>query len=109
MIGYALLTLIVTGMVVASAMLHQFDAEIPSALPIGLVGLVLIIAVALPFLLAAYDKTVCPHCGKRIEEGFWLWHGIRINGPTRRYWKLFFGRPLRCPQCQAEVIAKESP
>lgn len=26
------------------------------------------LAEACPFIWAAYDKTICPHCGKRIEE-----------------------------------------
>jgi len=108
-VGYAILSLVILGMVVATAKYSGVDLPIPSALPIGLVGLVLVLAVAMPFVYVAYDKTACPYCGKRIEEGHWFWHGIRFNGPTRRYWKLFFGRPLRCPHCDAEVIAAARP
>ena len=102
--GYVLLALDVVGMAIAQRAFPQSVANVPTLLPISLVGIVLALAVAMPFVWAAYDKTACPHCGKRIDEGHFLWHGIRCNGPTRRYWKLFFGKPLRCPHCKAEVI-----
>ena len=107
-VGYSLLLLIIAGMVVASTLISRTAMPVPPELPIALVGVVLLIGVSYPFLMAAYDRTTCPHCGKRIEEGYYHWHGIRCNGPTRRYWKLFFGRPLRCPHCHKEVIGKIS-
>ena len=103
-VGYSLLLLIIVGMVVASTLISRTSMSMPPELPIALVGFVLLIGVAYPFLLAAYDKTTCPHCGKRIEEGHFYWHGIKCNGPTRRYWKLLFGKPLSCPHCNKEVI-----
>ena len=103
-IGYVVLLLVVVGMVVAGSALEGMVQSTPVAVPVGLVGLVLVFAVVMPFLLAAYDKTTCPHCGKRIEDGHWVWHGIRFNGPTSRYWKLFWGRPLKCPHCGKEVF-----
>ena len=103
-IGYVMLLLVVVGMVVAGPALEGMVQSIPVAVPVGLVGLVLVFSVVMPFLLAAYDKTTCPHCGKRIEDGHWVWHDIRFNGPTKRYWKLFWGRPLKCPHCGKEVF-----
>ena len=88
-VGYVMLLLVVVGMVVAGSALEGMVQSIPVAVPVGLVGLVLVFSVVMPFLLAAYDKTTCPHCGKRIEDGYWVWHGIRFKGPTSRYWKLF--------------------
>jgi len=108
-VGYAILLLIIGGMIIANMALSHVDMSIPVQLPIALVGVVLLLAVAMPFLWVAYDKTRCPHCGNRIEEGYWYWHGIRCNGPTRRYWKLFLGRTLRCPHCQKEVIPAARP
>ena len=102
-VGYSLLLFIIVGMVVASELIPRTDMPFPTALPIALVGIVLMLGVAGPFLWAAYDKTTCPHCGKRIEDGHFYWHGIKCNGPTRRYWKLFFGKPLQCPHCHEEV------
>ncbi len=106
-VGYSLLLFIVVGMVVASELIPRTSMPIPPELPIGLVGIVLMFGVAMPFLLAAYDKTSCPHCGRRIEEGHFHWHGIKCNGPTRRYWKLFFGKSLQCPNCNKEVIGNQ--
>ena len=103
-VGYVMLLLVVVGMVVAGSALEGMVQSIPVAVPVGLVGLVLVFSVVMPFLLAAYDKTACPHCGKRIEDGYWVWHGIRFNGPTSRYWKLFWGRPLKCPHCEKDVF-----
>ena len=102
-VGYSLLLFIIAGMIAASELIPQTAMPIPTALPIALVGLVLIFGAAMPFLLTAYDKTTCPHCGKRIEDGHFYWHGIKCNGPTRRYWKLFFGKPFQCPHCHKEV------
>ena len=107
-VGYALLLLILIGMFVATATFEQSAFPIPTVIPVGIVGFVLMLVLACPFIWAAYEKTVCPHCGKRIEDGYWLWHGIRCNGPTRRYWCLFFGKPLRCPHCQAEVVGSSN-
>ena len=102
-VGYLMTLLICVGMVVASERIPRTAMPCPIELPIALVGIVLLIGVAWPFLFAAYDKTTCPHCGKRIEDGHFYWHGIKCNGPTRRYWKLFFGKPVQCPHCHAEV------
>lgn len=106
-IGYGMLLLLVGGAIAAGHVFAEAKLSEPVALPIVLVCLVLHLAVVMPFILVAYDKTICPHCGKRIEEGNWVWHGIRFNGPTRRYWKLFWGRPLKCPHCGREVIASD--
>ena len=103
-VGYLMTLLICVGMVVACVLLPQNDSQMPTALPVLLVGVVLMLATAMSCIWAAYDKTTCPYCGKRIEDGHFYWHGIKCNGPTRRYWKLFFGRPLRCPHCNFEVI-----
>ena len=102
-VGYSLLLFIIVGMVVASELIPRTTMPIPTELPIALVGIVLMFAIAMPFIQAAYDKTTCPHCGKRIEDGHFYWHGIKCNGPTRRYWKLFFGKPFQCPHCHKEV------
>ena len=102
-VGYSLLLFIIVGMVVASELIPRTTMPIPTELPIALVGIVLMVAVAMSFILAAYDKTTCPHCGKRIEDGHFYWHGIKCNGPTQRYWKLFFGKPLSCPHCHKDV------
>lgn len=102
-VGYVLLLLIVVGMVIAPMVIESEGLSVPVALPVGIVGMVLAFSVAMPFLLGAYDKTKCPYCGKHIEEGYWISHGIRFNGPTRRYWKLFLGRPVQCPHCHAQV------
>ena len=104
LIGYLMILLICVGLVVACVVLPQGDNQMPAALPVLLVGFVLMLATAMPCIWAAYDKTTCPHCGRRIEDGHFYWHGIKCNGPTRRYWKLFFGRPMHCPHCHAEVI-----
>ena len=104
-VGYTLVLLILIGMPIAAVKFEQYTMPIPVVLPVGIVGVVLMLVVAFPFIWVAYEKTICPHCGKRIEEGYWLWHGIRCNGPTRRYWQLFFGHPLRCPHCHTEVIS----
>lgn len=104
-VGYTLVLLILIGMPVVAARFEQSALPFPAVVPVGIVGVVLMLVVACPFVWAAYDKTICPHCGKRIEEGYWVWHGVRFNGPTRRYWQLFFGRPLRCPHCHTEVIS----
>ena len=62
-IGYVMLLLVVVGMVVAGPALEGMVQSIPVAVPpVGLVGLVLVFSVVMPFLLAAYDKTTCPHC-----------------------------------------------
>ena len=103
LVGYLMTLLICVGLVVACVVLPQGDNQMPAALPVLLVGFVLMLATAMPFIWAAYDKTTCPHCGRRIEDGHFYWHGIKCNGPTRRYWKLFFGRPVHCPHCHAEV------
>ena len=63
-VGYSLLLFIIIGMVVASELIPRTDMPFPTALPIALVGIVLMLGVAGPFLWAAYDKTTCPHCGK---------------------------------------------
>ena len=102
-VGYVLLLLIVVGIVIAPMVIESEGLSVPVALPVGIVGMVLAFSVAMPFLLGAYDKTKCPYCGKHIEEGYWISHGIRFNGPTRRYWKLFFGRPVQCPHCHSQV------
>ena len=102
-VGYSLLLFIIVGMAVASELIPRTTMPIPTELPIALVGIVLMLAVAMPFILTAYDKTTCPHCGNRIEDGHFYWHGIKCNGPTRRYWKLFFGKPFQCPHCHKEV------
>ena len=102
-VGYLLTWFIIVGMVIAGKTIPQTTMSVPAELPIALVGLVLLLSVAFPFLWAAYDKTICPHCGKRIEDGYFYWHGIKCNGPTRRYWKLFFGKPLQCPHCHKDV------
>ena len=102
-VGYVLLMLIFVGMATALMVIKSEDLSVPVALPVGIVGLVLALAGVMPFLLAAYDKTKCPYCGKHIEEGYWISHGIRFNGPTRRYWKLFLGRPVQCPHCHSQV------
>ena len=104
LVGYLMTLLICVGLVVACVVLPQGDNQMPTALPVLLVGFVLLLATAMPCIWASYDKTTCPHCGKRIEDGHFYWHGIKCNGPTRRYWKLFFGRPMHCPHCHAEVI-----
>ena len=104
LIGYLMTLIICVGMVVACVAFPQGDSQMPTALPVLLVGFVLMLATAMPCIWVAYDKTTCPHCGRRIEDGHFYWHGIKCNGPTRRYWKLFFGRPLLCPHCHAEVI-----
>ena len=74
-IGYAVLLLVVVGMVVgvvvAGPALEGMAQSTPVAVPVGLVGLVLVFAVVMPFLLAAYDKTTCPHCGKEVFEPCW--------------------------------------
>ena len=103
-VGYLMALIICAGMVVACVAFPQSESLMPTALPVLLVGLVLMLAIAMPCIWAAYDKTTCPHCGRRIEDGHFYWHGIKCNGPTRRYWKLFFGSPLLCPHCNAEVI-----
>ena len=108
-VGYSLLLFIIAGMVVASELIPRTSMPIPPELPIGLVGVVLFIGASYPFLLAAYDKTTCPHCGKRIEDGHFYWHGIKCNGPTLRYWKLFFGNSFQCPHCHKEVRAYGRP
>ena len=103
-VGYVLLLLIFVGMVIAPMVIESEDMSVPDVMPaVGIVGMVLALAVAMPFLWGTYDKTKCPYCGKRIEEGYWISHGIRFNGPTRRYWKLFFGRSVQCPHCHAQV------
>ena len=83
-VGYTLVLLILIGMSVVTARFEQSTWPFPAVVLVGMVGDVLILAVACPFIWAAYEKTICPYCGKRIEEGYWLWHGIRCNGPTRR-------------------------
>ena len=103
-VGYLLYLIVTFAMVVSIAVLPRGESAMLTVLPVVLVGFVLMLAVAMPFVWAAYDKTICPHCGMRIEDGHFYWHGIKCNGPTRRYWKLFFGKPLRCPHCNAEVI-----
>lgn len=103
-VGYGMLLLLVGGAVVAGHVFAEAKLSEPVALPIALVSIVLYLAVVMPFMLVAYDKAICPHCGKRIEDGYWVWHGIRFNGPTSRYWKLFWGRPLKCPHCEKEVF-----
>ena len=103
-VGYLMFLLIIVCMAIASAVIPLNYTSIPICLPVLLVGFVLMLVIAMPFIWAAYDKTQCPHCGKRIENGHFYWHGIQCNGPTRRYWKLFFGRPLQCPYCRKEVI-----
>ena len=103
-VGYLMTLLICVGMVVAGVAFPQNDSQMPTTPAVLIVGFVLMLATAMPCIWAAYDKTTCPHCGKRIEEGQFYWHGIKFNGPTRRYWKLFFGSPLRCPHCHTEVI-----
>lgn len=102
-VGYLMTLLICVGMVVAGVAFPQNDSQMPTALPVLIVGFVLMLAIAMPCIWAAYDKTTCPHCGKRIEDGHFYWHGIKLNGPTRRYWKLFWGRLVHCPHCNAEV------
>ena len=69
-IGYVMLLLVVVGMVVAGPALEGMVQSIPVAVPVGLVGLVLVFSVVMPFLLAAYDKTTCPHCGGVGERRF---------------------------------------
>ncbi len=103
-VGYLMTLIACAGMVVACVVFPQNGSQMPTALAVVLVGFVLMLATAMPCIWAAYDKTTCPHCGKRIEEGHFYWHGIKCNGPTRRYWKLFIGRPVSCPHCHVEVI-----
>ena len=106
-VGHLMTLLICVGMVVAGIVFPQNDSQMPTTLPVLPVGFVLMLAIAMPCVWAAYDKTTCPYCGKRIEDGHFYWHGIKFNGPTRRYWKLFWGRPLKCPHCGREVIASD--
>lgn len=65
-VGYALVLLILIGMPVVATRFEQSTLPFPVVVPVALVGIVLMLAVACPFLWAAYDKTICPHCGKRI-------------------------------------------
>ena len=63
-VGYTLVLLILIGMPIAAVKFEQYTMPIPVVLPVGIVGVVLMLVVAFPFIWAAYEKTICPHCGK---------------------------------------------
>ena len=83
----------VVGVVVAGPALEGMAQSTPVVLPIGLVGVILVFAVVMPFLLAAYDKTTC----RSLAE-------ISAESATKTWWKSAVSVEKRAENSVKDVV-----